>query len=323
MINREEFLTNILKYATMIDKHENIIDNVLEYLAKTLEADRSYIFEEIDGKYFNNTYEWCNKGVSPQKDNLQNVPYEVCELWYKEYDANKTLIIYDMDEYKNVAPKMHAYLEPQGIRTLVTGPLELNGKYIGFYGVDNPPVHNMEDVAAILSTLSYVLSIMIANRDALNKIQKMTFIDQLTGVKNRHAFDLIKKSFDPQETSINIMMCDINGLKVANDTKGHKAGDKLILDSANALSRVFGKDNVYRMGGDEFVVFVKGKSEDEFNEMIAKLQAFLDSCDIHLAMGYVHNNSDKFSISKMLREADSKMYEDKRKFYSKSKKHQR
>lgn len=248
MINREEFLTNILKYATMTDNHEKIIDNVLEYLGRVLEADRSYIFEEIDGTHFDNTYEWCKEGVSPEKDNLQGLPYEVCEIWYKEYDANKTIMIYDMDKYKEIAPDMHAVLEPQGIRTLVTGPLELNGKYIGFYGVDNPPVHNMDDISAILTTLSYVFSIMIANRDALNKIKKMSLEDQLTGVHNRHALSLLENSADSDEAPVNFMVCDINGLKATNDTLGHDAGDKLIIDCANALSTVFGRKNIYRLG---------------------------------------------------------------------------
>lgn len=318
MLNRAEFLTNILKYATMTDNHERVIDNVLEYLGKALNADRSYIFEEFNGQYFDNTYEWCKDGVNPEKNNLQGLPYEIGEIWYKEYDKNNNIMIYDIDEYKNVAPQMYEVLEPQGIKTLVTGPLELNGKYIGFYGVDNPPIEYMEDISNIITTLSYVISIMIANRDALNKIKQMSFTDQLTGVHNRHALTLLEDSSSNAEDKITLMMCDVNGLKKMNDTQGHAAGDKLIINTANSLAKVFNKNNVYRVGGDEFVVILKNIAEEPFNKKLEKLKSFLELWDINLAIGYVHHHQNKFTIQQMMREADAKMYEDKGKFYSQS-----
>lgn len=318
MINRAEFLTNILRYATMTDNHENIIDNVLEYLGSALDADRSYIFEEFNGTHFDNTYEWCKEGVNPEKANLQGLPYEIGDIWYKEYDKNKNIMIYDIDKYKDVAPAMYEVLEPQGIKTLVTGPLELNGKYIGFYGVDNPPVNIMEDISIILTTLSYVISIMIANRDALNKIKKMSLEDQLTGVFNRHALTLVEEDFEYDDDEICLMMCDVNGLKKVNDTQGHTAGDKLIINSANSLAKVFHKDNVYRVGGDEFVVILKNTDEDIIKEKIEKLRSFLELWDITMAIGYIHYDSNKYSIQQMMKEADIKMYEDKVRFYSRA-----
>lgn len=318
MINRAEFLTNILKYATMTDNHEKIIDNVLEYLGKALNADRSYIFEEFNGQYFDNTYEWCKKGVSPEIDNLQGLPYEIGDIWYREYDKNSNVMIYDIDEYEKVSPEMHAVLAPQGIKTLVTGPLELNGKYIGFYGVDNPPIEYMEDVSNILKTMSYVISIMIANRDALDKIKKMSLTDQLTGVNNRHALTLLEESSCTDEGKITLMVCDINGLKKMNDTQGHAAGDKLIINTANSLAKVFHINNVYRVGGDEFVVVSKDITEDEFIEKLRSLRSFLELWEINLATGYVHYHSNKYTIQQMMKEADAKMYDDKGKFYSQS-----
>lgn len=318
MLNRAEFLTNILKYATMTDNHERIIDNVLEYLGKALNADRSYIFEEFNGQYFDNTYEWCKDGVSPEIDNLQGLPYEIGEIWYKEYDKSNNVMIYDIDEYEKVAPEMHAVLEPQGIKTLVTGPLELNGKYIGFYGVDNPPIEYMEDISNIITTLSYVISIMLANRDALDKIKKMSLTDQLTGVRNRHALTLLEESPLNAEEKITLMMCDINGLKKMNDTQGHEAGDKLIINTANSLAKVFHRDNVYRIGGDEFVVILKDIAEQDFNSKLEKLKSFLELWDINLAMGHIHYHNSKHTIHQMMKEADVKMYEDKGNFYSQS-----
>lgn len=318
MINRAKFLTNILRYATMTDNHEQIIDNVLEYLCTALKADRSYIFEEIDGQYFNNTYEWCKEGVTPEIDNLQKLPYEIGDIWYKEYDRNNIIMIYDIDEYEKISPEMHAVLAPQGIKTLVTGPLELNGRYIGFFGVDNPPVEYMDDISVILYTLSYVISIMISNRDALDKIKKMSLSDQLTGVNNRHALTLLEESLCTNDNETTLMVCDINGLKKINDTQGHAAGDKLIINTANSLAKVFNKDNVYRVGGDEFVVIQNNISEEEFNLKLEKLESFLELWDVQLAIGYTHYPHNKYTIQQMMKEADAKMYEDKGRYYSRT-----
>jgi hypothetical protein len=68
--------------------------------------------------------------------------------------------------------------------------------------------------------------------------------DIMTGVLNRRAFETLQKMFDPS-ISYGYIMCDINGLKVANDTMGHEAGDELIKGVAACLSDVFGDENVY------------------------------------------------------------------------------
>ena len=62
--------------------------------------------------------------------------------------------------------------------------------------------------------------------------------------------------------TISVIMCDLNGLKKVNDSYGHEAGDKYICDSAEVLTSCFGKENVYRIGGDEFMVIILGETEE-------------------------------------------------------------
>ena len=59
-------------------------------------------------------------------------------------------MIYDMEEYRNTSDALHHLLKPQGIQTLVTGPIKINEKYIGFYGVDNPPIEYMDNISILM-----------------------------------------------------------------------------------------------------------------------------------------------------------------------------
>ena len=70
--------------------------------------------------------------------------------------------------------------------------------------------------------------------------------------------------------TISVIMCDLNGLKKVNDSYGHEAGDKYICDSAEVLTSCFGKENVYRIGGDEFTVIILGETEEYIQKKMKK-----------------------------------------------------
>lgn len=314
MINREMFVTDLLKYASTMSDPKEIINEMLRYLGHELDADRAYIFEEVDGVCFNNTFEWCKEGVVPQIDILQNVPYEVCDPWYKEYDKNSNIVIRDLEEYKSVSQAIYDILKPQDVNTLITAPLELDGKYIGFWGVDNPPADSLDDISAIITLLTYTMSIMIRYRNSIDEITYISMYDQLSGVCNRRVLEA-KENEIHGTSSVSIMSCDINGLKKMNDTKGHAAGDQLIIDCAAALSKAFGNDNVYRIGGDEFVVLMTDESEESFNMRKEKALAYMDMYEVSVSIGCVHHPHSKYSIAQMLKETDDLMYASKDAYY--------
>lgn len=74
-INHEEFITEMIRYASSAESPDRIINQILQYICQNLRSDRAYIFEDnLDGTY-SNTYEYCREGVSAEIENLQNVPY--------------------------------------------------------------------------------------------------------------------------------------------------------------------------------------------------------------------------------------------------------
>lgn len=76
ILNYERFLTDMVRYAASEETPDKVLNQLVEYIGQRMTADRAYIFEQNDRGTFDNTYEWCKAGVSKEKDNLQDVPYE-------------------------------------------------------------------------------------------------------------------------------------------------------------------------------------------------------------------------------------------------------
>ena len=101
--------------------------------------------------------------------------------------------------------------------------------------------------------IEFMISFMIRLRDNADALEHSALYDQLTDCKNRKALDWAYTEKLEKYFPLAVVMCDINGLKEINDQKGHDAGDKFIVQTAQTLKSVFGKRHVYRLGGDEFI----------------------------------------------------------------------
>lgn len=315
-INHDKFITDMIRYASSAESPEHILAQLLQYIGENLNSDRAYIFEaNLDGT-FDNTYEWCREGVSPQIDNLKNVPYEgVLDTWFLEYEKRRNILIYDIEEYKSISENMYHVLKAQGIHTLVTGPIEINGKYIGLYGVDNPPKEFIKDISVLIEMMEFVISMIIRLRDYSNALEESAIRDQLTHCQNRTALHWAYDDDMDMNQSIAVIMCDLNGLKKINDSLGHPAGDKYICDAAEILVSCFDDQNVYRVGGDEFIIVLQGITKADLTIRTDRLQLYADLKKISLSFGVSYRTNSKEHFETLLREADKKMYVQKKHYY--------
>lgn len=246
-INHEEFITEMIRYASSAESPDRIINQILQYICQNLRSDRAYIFEDnLDGTY-SNTYEYCREGVSAEIENLQNVPYDGHAGSMGSQNTKSHTILSSMTWNSTAASARPCTIyKTAGNQTLVTGPIKNNEKYIGFYGVDNPPVEYMDNISILINMMEFVISMMIRLRDYSHELEQNAIHDQLTGCKNRTALAwAYNNDFDASQ-SVGIVMCDLNGLKRMNDSKGHLAGDQYICDAAKILCDCFGSENVYR-----------------------------------------------------------------------------
>lgn len=321
MSENERLINEAFDLAMNETDPDKAIDLAIAHIGERLGCDRAYIFEENEQGNFDNTYEWCAPGITREKDNLQDCPYSVVQVWYDEFDKRRNVLISDLEAYKSVSEPMYEYLKPQAIKTLVVAPLVLDNRRIGFYGVDNPPVDSIENISTMFEVLGHFLTAMIRHRQNNKKLEKMSFYDQMTGLQNRHGLDEYVDGLD-RDKSITYIFCDINGLKKVNDTQGHGAGDELIVHTANVLRKVFRTSNIFRMGGDEFLVILSGVSEDTAKKKTDDLREALQKGSINAAIGMLWRPKVEQSFDELYSQVDSLMYKDKRAFYGERRKRQ-
>jgi diguanylate cyclase (GGDEF)-like protein len=314
-VSNEEMINEGLRISLLTTNPDESVQNLLEYIGKSLKCERIYIFEEEHGVSFRNSYEWCAPGVVPQIDNLQAVSMETVEIWMEAFRKNQNIIIKDLEATKDTDPLMYECLKPQDINSIVVSPLVYNNKIIGFYGVDNPPSDHMENISTMFMILGHFIVAQIRRGYLFKRMQRMSFHDQLTGFGNRHAFNNYLENID-LNSSVGIVYCDIMGLKATNDKYGHRAGDRLILNACGCLRRVFGDQELFRMGGDEFLVLCSGMEEQELGKRVENLKIEMREKRALMAVGTEWRPNSSGDMDKLLALADEKMYEEKRQYYN-------
>lgn len=305
-----------LRISMLARTPEESIDVLLAYLGQALKSERVYIFEETVKGTFNNTYEWCAEGVIPQKENLQNVPFEVVNMWYQHFRNGENVIIDDVEDIRESDPAAYEYLKPQNIRSLVVSPLVSEERIIGFYGVDNPPKQFLMHITALFQILGHFMVSLFHRRDHVRKLEALCFQDQLTGIGNRHAMNEYITTMQ-SEQSVGVLFCDVMGLKKANDTMGHLEGDNLLMRASECLKSGFSDYAMFRIGGDEFLAICEGITEQDFLDRAERLREETKKRNANMAVGYIWQPDRSMDIDRLITIADDLMYEDKRAQYEK------
>lgn len=151
-------------------------------------------------------------------------------------------------------------------------------------------------------------------KDESLRMERMSFRDQLTGVMNRNAYEHLLTEKEMMDSLTGLLLGDINGLKTVNDNEGHLAGDRLIIRSATTLSEIFGTRNVYRMGGDEFLVPITEPSHQVIREKLKAVRKLMRERGFSMSLGLALRKHGE-SLEAVYKEADFAMYTDKEAFY--------
>ncbi len=315
--DNEALINEGLRCALAEETPERSINTLLQYLGQMFQSDRVYIFEKNEQGNYDNTFEWCASKVSAQKNILRDIPPETMGTWIPTFQKGENVIIRDVEEIISYDPVVYETLIPQNIKRLIVSPIYRDRDVIGFYGIDNPPLDRMDHIAFMLQLLGHFISSMLRRRDLVGKLAALSYYDQLTGAKNRHAMSE-KLASMVHGGSLGILYSDVMGLKQINDDFGHQAGDEALIYACENLKSHFPEDCVYRIGGDEFLVLIPDISENLFHSMIRSMTADMAKNSVHLAIGFVWVDDCTGKVDKALSEADAKMYEDKRAYYAKN-----
>lgn len=153
---------------------------------------------------------------------------------------------------------------------------------------------------------------------AEDELRYLINFDNLTGLHNRRYFEEELAKIDKRANlPISIIICDINGLKLINDSFGHSSGDELIKKVANTIKEVCRADDIIaRIGGDEFVVILPKTDAIETIEIANRMKQIASKEDIakielSISYGYDTKTNGKDSLLEILANAENHMYRHK------------
>lgn len=316
IITLEAKVNEALRIALQQETPSQTLEVLLEYLGKALHGERTYIFEKNENGCDDNTYEWVANGVTPEKDNLQNLPAKICANWYRNFSIDNHILIKKLEDIRESDPLQYENLKRQNIRSLIVVPLYDEDEVIGFYGIDNPPEKSLDYASDMLQIMAHFIISSLKRRDLIRELEEMSYRDQLTRIGNRHAMNKFLLDLQ-EENSLGIVYCDITGLKQVNDRDGHGAGDKLIINACDCLKRSFGNYSLFRIGGDELLALCAEIDESALWQGIEHLKKDLQSNSIHMAVGGLWEKNCLGGVDQLITEAEKRMYNDKASYYMK------
>ena len=254
------------------------------------------------------------------KEYIDDNFYDMVRTWDDVIDSNGNCIIINdergMNYLKEKNPVWYKSLTDSGIDSLVLFKIKSGNNRLGYMWVSNFKADDTPKIKEALEITTFVLGSQIANHLMLNQLTELSSIDLLTGLSNRNRLNAyMNEIIESCDAPTCLIFLDINGLKKVNDIEGHIAGDNLIKRAAASLKAVFKGKEIFRVGGDEFVVILRNADEKQINKYIDDIHQKSEKHNVSFAVGYATTNSSR-EIEKILKEADANMYNDKRKFYN-------
>lgn len=250
--------------------------------------------------------------------------YALAETWLETLKGSFCLIVSNDQEMELVRERNPAWYESladAGVDRLVLFPLFSRGRLLGYIYAANFRAEKAQHIRDTLELTTYFIASEIANNLFIEQLRTMSKTDLLTGVLNRNAMNdritALCEEPDRIPGRIGVVFADMNGLKYTNDHLGHAAGDQLLKNAAIILQSTFAGAEIYRAGGDEFLILLPDTTESEMNQKISEIKKKAELFEnVSFAAGgcLLQPGGD---LRDALSEADARMYRDKGNFYRK------
>jgi len=152
------------------------------------------------------------------------------------------------------------------------------------------------------------------------ELEYLSYHDAMTGLGNRLNFERQLSILNEEsQSSVGIIVCDIDGLKLINDTLGHKMGDSVIRETGRVIKTHFRENDIMsRIGGDEFAIIQKNVCKKDLEGTCLRLRELLldhnqknPGLPLGLSIGYAFSNKKDFATHELFQKADQEMYKDK------------
>ena len=225
----------------------------------------------------------------------------------------------DMDWLKAENPLWHSELTEAGAESIVLFPLNYNDETLGYMWAINFNIENTVKIKETLELATFFIASEISNYLLLRRLEMLSSTDMLTGLKNRNSMNAVIGDVESGKLRLKapcaMVFADLNGLKRVNDEEGHTAGDMLLKNAASVLRSAFPEADVFRAGGDEFLILAPGMDAEELETRIKRLEQAEQAENLHFAVGTAIL-SEEDDIRMAMHLADERMYIDKSEYYA-------
>ncbi|WP_026523756.1 MULTISPECIES: GGDEF domain-containing protein [unclassified Butyrivibrio] len=255
---------------------------------------------------------------------FSEVPFEIVEAWDEIIGDSNSFIIRDMSEIENnsrIPDKWANLLKTEGASNVCLVPLSHEQQTKGYLIISSFDAERESEIKETAKLMALFLASEMANSEFLKRLEWLTSLDMLTGVRNRAAMNRVVDELDArlkyQKAPFGVAICAMNGLKALNAEGGHDAGNEALAKAGEILRGVFKESQVFRSAGEEFSVVAEGISKEKFEEKIGKLRELgSDPEGVHLSIGWF-TDEDTGDIRAALRESYQQMRKEKNSFYEK------
>lgn len=176
-----------------------------------------------------------------------------------------------------------------------------------------------DEVALLSKKLKDMFDELKASHDSLHFLSNH---DALTGLYNRTYFEhYLQKLAAKPEVDVGVIVCDVDGLKLANDVAGHAYGDGQLKGLAEVLHKSCPEHAVlFRVGGDEFIIVIEAVTEDELSSICQNIRQNIEDIQrekrhnivpLSVSVGYTISNGQNSTLDEMIKKADTLMYREK------------
>ena len=313
-LNVSHTLIQCVRKLSNDTNQKGAIEDILKIICEFYQAERCYVLDlDFENKQTNSIYEYGNRNDDIHIDHMVRLCLENMDLVQRFFENQKSYYIEDVtSEISKTSPIYSSFIS-QKIHSIILVPFVDNHQIKGVFAVDNPKQNYYQK--DFLESLCFFIETAMTREKEKKHLQNLSYVDSLTYAQNRNHFnEYLEKNRCKDLRFVGVIYLDLNGLKEINDKMGHLAGDTLIISASYVLQEIFA-DNLYRIGGDEFVVIEQDVLESEFMSKYNKLLVRMKELEISVATGYIWKERC-LNLSEILQAADQKMYEDKKRYYS-------
>ena len=251
--------------------------------------------------------------------NAVDTPYEIAASWREMIGDGNEIVVEkagDLDKLEPYNPAWVASLRGYGVNSLIITALRQGKSTIGYLLLSNFDAGRLLEVRELMELITFLLSAQIANYLLMERLERMSVVDELTHLLNRRAMMQRIHAIVEEDAHepLGVINIDLNGLKEVNDREGHDAGDRLLMRASEVLREVFPEEDVFRMGGDEFVAITTDTDRESFEDKVESLRRDAAADRVSFAIG-AHWSDGTEDINTAFHLADELMYADKSAFY--------